>query len=106
MSDPFLNLKDNQIEIIVLSYLIKHPNFLDEFFDKLNDKIFYNPEHKKLLHVLNEFSKNSKNYNAISNEASSENRNTILKSFDYLLNDKYKVVINEKTLERVKNYFR
>ena len=61
MSDPFLNLKDNQIEIIVLSYLIKHPTFLDEFFEKLNDKIFHNPEHKKILHVLNEFSKNSKN---------------------------------------------
>ena len=61
MSDPFLNLKDNQIEIIILSYLIKHPTFLDEFFDKLNDKIFHNPEHKKILHVLNEFSKNSKN---------------------------------------------
>jgi len=61
VSDPFLNLKDNQIEIIVLSYLIKHPTFLDEFFDKLNDKIFHNPEHKKILHVLNEFSKNSKN---------------------------------------------
>ena len=58
MSDPFLNLKDNQIEIIVLSYLIKHPTFLDEFFEKLNDKIFHNPEHKKILHVLNEFSKN------------------------------------------------
>ena len=26
--------------------------------------------------------------------------------FDYLLNDKYKVVINENTLERVKNYFK
>ena len=49
MSDPFLNLKDNQIEIIVLSYLIKHPTFLDEYFDKLNDKIFYNPEHKKYV---------------------------------------------------------
>ena len=30
----------------------------------------------------------------------------ILKSYDYLLNDKYKVIVNEKTLERVKNYFR
>ncbi len=61
MADPFLNLRDNQIEIIVLSYLIKHPVFLDEYYDKLNDKIFYNPEYKKILNVLNEFSKNSKN---------------------------------------------
>jgi len=68
-----------------------------------NDNIFVA---KTVKYEEPSFSKNSTNYNAISNEASSENRNTILKSFDYLLNDKYKVVINEKTLERVKNYFR
>lgn len=51
-------------------------------------------------------SQNSKEFNAISNEASAKNRNSILKSYDYLLNSKYKVVINEKTLDRVKNYFK
>ena len=45
-------------------------------------------------------------FNAISNEASAQNRNSILQSYDYLLNNKYKVVVNEKTLERVKNYFK
>ena len=51
-------------------------------------------------------SQNSKEFNAISNEASAKNRNQILKSYDYLLNSKYKVIVNEKTLDRVKNYFR
>ena len=51
-------------------------------------------------------SKNSNKFNAISNEASAENRNKILKSYDYLLNSKYRVIVNEKTLDRVKNYFR
>ena len=51
-------------------------------------------------------SQSSNSFKAISNEASAENRNGILKSYDYLLNDKYKVIVNEKTLERVKNYFR
>jgi peptidyl-prolyl cis-trans isomerase D len=51
-------------------------------------------------------SQNSEKFNAISNEASAQNRNGILKSYDYLLNNKYKVVVNEKTLNRVKNYFR
>ena len=51
-------------------------------------------------------SQDSNEFNAISNEASAENRNGILKSYDYLLNDKYKVIVNEKTLDRVKNYFR
>jgi len=49
---------------------------------------------------------NSNEFNAISNKASAENRNGILKSYDYLLNNKYKVIVNEKTLDRVKNYFR
>ena len=53
-----------------------------------------------------DFSQSSSNFNAISNEASAENRNELLKSYDYLLNDKYKVVINDKTLTRIKNYFR
>jgi peptidyl-prolyl cis-trans isomerase D len=51
-------------------------------------------------------SQDSDKFNTVSNEASAENRNVILKSYDYLLNTKYKVVINEKTLDRVKNYFR
>ena len=51
-------------------------------------------------------SQNSNKFNTISNEASAKNRNEILKSYDYLLNNKYKVIVNEKTLDRVKNYFR
>ena len=53
-----------------------------------------------------EISKDSNTFNAISDEASAENRNRILKSYDYLLNNKYKVIVNEKTLVTVKNYFR
>ena len=33
------------------------------------------------------------------------NRNSILMSYDSLLNKKYNVVLNQKTLERVKNFF-
>ena len=51
-------------------------------------------------------SQSSDEFNAISNEASALNRNSILQSYDYLLNNKYKVVVNEKTLDRVKNYFK
>ena len=51
-------------------------------------------------------SQDSNEFKSISNQASAENRNGILKSYDYLLNSKYKVIVNEKTLDRVKNYFR
>jgi len=33
-------------------------------------------------------------------------RNKILKSYDLLLNEKYNVVLNQKTIERVKNFFK
>jgi peptidyl-prolyl cis-trans isomerase D len=51
-------------------------------------------------------SQNSNLYNKISNETSAQNRNSILQSYDYLLNKKYKVDVNQKTLDRVKNYFK
>ena len=61
----------------------------------------------KIINYKNKnISENSSEFNGISNEASAQNRNNILKSYDYILNNKYKVVVNEKTLDRVKNYFR
>ena len=51
-------------------------------------------------------SKNSKEFKGISNEASAINKNSILKSYDLFLNTKYEIIINEKALNRVKNYFK
>ena len=51
-------------------------------------------------------SKDSKEFKKISSEAISQNKIDILKSYDLLLNNKYKVVINYNTLDRVKNYFK
>ena len=44
-----------------------------------------------------------KNYNDKSNK---KIKNNMFSSYDLLLNKKYKVKINQKTLERVKNYYR
>jgi len=49
---------------------------------------------------------NSDEFNQITIEANAKSKNIVLKSYDFLLNDKYKVVINQKTLDRIKNYFR
>jgi peptidyl-prolyl cis-trans isomerase D len=51
-------------------------------------------------------SQNSDQFRTLSKEENAQNRSTILKSYDYFLNSKYKVVVNEKTLDRIKNYFR
>jgi peptidyl-prolyl cis-trans isomerase D len=61
---------------------------------------------KIINYVEENISQGSNKFIEASNDSSSQNRNTVLKSYDYLLNSKYKVVVNEKTLDRVKNYFR
>ena len=35
----------------------------------------------------------------------SNNKNTLLKSYDLFLNNKYNVTLNQKTIERVRNFF-
>jgi len=68
-----------------------------------NQKIFIA---KTIKYEDQEISYNSSEFNNASNEANAQNKNGLLKSYDYLLNDKYKVVVNKKTLDRVKNYFK
>ena len=48
---------------------------------------------------------NSNKYKDIMNEQKINTKQRLLKSYDELLNDKYKVTLNKKTIERVKNYF-
>ena len=60
----------------------------------------------KIKNFINEnFDGNDKNYNEYSIKEKSINRNTILKSYDMFLSDKYDIVINQKNIERVKNFF-
>ena len=54
---------------------------------------------ENIIKTSNEFA----NYN---NKANKKMRDNMYLSYDYLLNKKYKVKINQKTLERVKNYYR
>ena len=49
--------------------------------------------------------KNKDKINEYANKQNSNFRNTMLKTYDLLLNNKYDIVINQKTLERVKNFF-
>jgi len=60
----------------------------------------------KIKNFINEnFDGNDKNYNEYSIKEKSINRNTMLKSYDMFLSDKYDIVINQKSIERVKNFF-
>jgi peptidyl-prolyl cis-trans isomerase D len=57
-------------------------------------------------HEKKNIDQNSNEFDKYIIDLSAKNRNTILKSYDYFLNEKYKVTINQKTLDRVKNYFK
>jgi len=62
-----------------------------------------------LIKILNisesNISKSSENYKKYQDLTNVEIRDSMYGSYDFLLNKKYKVKINEKTFERVKNYF-
>ena len=61
---------------------------------------------KTVKYEVKNITKSSINFSNISVEEGAQNKNSILKSYDLFLNSRYQVVVNEKTLERVKNYFR
>ncbi len=50
--------------------------------------------------------KNSKNYKSFIDKENTRIRNTILKSYDFFLNDKYNVNINKAAISNVENYFK
>ena len=54
----------------------------------------------------NTFSETDENYLNFINDQNTNTRKTILQSYDQLLNSKYQVQLNQKTIDRVKNYFK
>jgi peptidyl-prolyl cis-trans isomerase D len=54
----------------------------------------------------NTFNETDESYLEFVNIQNTNNRKSILQSYDQLLNNKYKVELNQKTIDRVKNYFK
>jgi len=54
----------------------------------------------------NSYNVTDENYLKFVQEQNTNNRKSILQSYDQLLNNKYKVQLNQKTIDRVKNYFK
>ena len=52
------------------------------------------------------FNKTDESYLKFVSIQNTNNRKSILQSYDQLLNNKYKVELNQKTIDRVKNYFK
>ena len=61
----------------------------------------------KIIDVVhNNISKNAENFLQYKKQANDQIKGNITDSYDFFINSKYTIKINEKTLERVKNYFR
>lgn len=61
MQKSYENLKDNDIEIIVLAYLLKHSELLDSHFEFISTDLFANLENLKIFKVLEDFHQKQKN---------------------------------------------
>ena len=99
--NSIMDNKKFEINSVKILYSLPIDNFTLIADD--NDNVYIA---KSVKYEQNDIAKSSDKFNAISNETSAENRNGILKSYDYLLNSKYKVIINQKALNRIKNSFR
>ena len=97
------SIKDNNLftsDSIKLLYSLSKNNFL-LIGDK--DKNIYLAKIEEIL------SNDLSDKNDLSNytiKANIQIKNDLYSSYDYLINDKYKITINQNTLERIKNYFR
>ena len=61
----------------------------------------------KIINIsVSNISKNLEDFSVYKEQTNIKLRNNIYSSYDFFLNNKYKIKINEKTVERVKNYFR
>ena len=54
----------------------------------------------------NNLNKNSQENKTYANQTNIKIRDDLYNSYDLLLNEKYKIEVNENTLDRMKNYFR
>ena len=56
--------------------------------------------------IKNTINKQGEEFKGFVNSQNTNNRKSILQSYDTLLNNKYQVQLNQKTIDRIKNYFK
>ena len=98
------SVRDNSkfsLDSVKLLYSLPINNFALIGDDKKN---IYIAKTKSIM--VQNIKKSSKVFLNYYNQANIKMRNNIYASYDFFLNEKYKVNVNQKTLERVKNYFR
>tara|TARA_B100000003_G_scaffold133044_1_gene119317 strand:+ start:500 stop:1915 length:1416 start_codon:yes stop_codon:yes gene_type:complete len=115
-NNDFIELGGNQLNSVTLNSIKDNKKFDINSVEMLysmpknsftlisdEDKKIYLAKIKNFENVM--FDKNSNEFNLYADKEKSFTRKNILKSYDLLLNNKYKVNINEKALSNVKNIF-
>ncbi len=114
--DKFRKMGGNEINLITLNSTRDNKKFNinsvqllyslpEKSFTLINDdkKNVYLAKVKKYKNIA--ISDDNDLYKSYINKENSKNKKNILKSYDLFLNDKYDVVLNQKTIDRVRNFF-
>ena len=112
----FLEMGGNKIETLLLNSIKDNKKFEINAVELLyslpiNSFTLINDDKNniylaKVKSLQNEtINANNDNFDDYKVKQNTKNKNSILKSYDLLLNKKYNVVLNQKTIERVKNFF-
>jgi peptidyl-prolyl cis-trans isomerase D len=113
-NDDFLKMGENKIESIELNSMKDNKKFEINAVEMLyslpvNSFTLINDEKNNIYLAKVKKFKNQKiedkKIKDYINKQNSYIKNSMLKSYDLFLNDKYNVVLNQKTIERVKNFF-
>ena len=113
-NEKFLKMSENNISTITLNSARDNKKFeinAVKLLYSLPEKSFtlINDEQNNIyLAKVKKFEKVSftdDNYNDNLGKQNSNTRQSILRSYDIFLNDKYEVTLNQKTIQRVKNFY-
>ena len=94
---------DRLFEVNSIKMLYSLPQNSFALVNNTNNQIFL----VKIKDVnKNTINKQGEEYKGFVNSQNTNNRKSILQSYDTLLNNKYQVQLNQKTIDRIKNYFK
>jgi len=113
--EDFVEMGSNKIENLLLNSVKDNKKFDIKAvelmyslpvnsFTLINDEMS-NIYLAKIKNFQNETMENNDKINEYTNKQNSNLKNNMLKSYDLYLNSRYDVTLNQKTIERVKNFF-
>ena len=114
-NDDFIQMGKNKTEIIKLNSIKDNKKFEINAVELLyslpiNSFTLINDEEDNIylakVYKFENISNIDEKLEEYKNKQNSNLKNTMLKSYDIFLNNKYNVVLNQKTIERVKNFFK